>query len=788
MGNKDLENLPKFNSGDKSLQAEQERFLQTQRIARIGYWDWDLINNSFYCSDEMYSILGYTPGEQLPAPHTFLKHVHPDDQKYVQAALERAMVTGKKYQAEYRFHTVHGHEGWIYSRGKVVFENGSPVRIFGTTQDLTERKRLESLLEEERNFIAAVNDTIGYLVVVLDRAGKIIRYNRTCEIVTGLSFEEVKDRYYWDIFCIPEEVELYKAFFSSLAPENFPYEVESYQPARDGSMRILLWTSNVLLDQNGLIKNYIMTGSDITSRKETENALRELGERYRALIHAAPVAVISTDSAARVKSWSAAAEQVLGWSEKEVLDQEIFTLLQDNELMRPYAKKVLKKVIKGRSFTNIELRCSCRDGSPVHLVLSLAPLRNYTGEINGIVMVAADHTARKLAEETLQEERDKALKIHRRSLPEEFPVHGNFHLAAYYKPALELRGDFYNVVREGEQLIIYLTDVAGKGLDGVMLSVFIRETVESYAHSCGDDGSALSPTAALRHLLEQYRRENNFVSEDLSIFLAVLDLRTGELRYTSSGFCTAPLLATADRPAVELELTGNNCLYQYGANSCLVSSNLVAETPSFSGEGYVRLAPDSTLLFSTDGLMAQNCAGGSCKERVENVLNNCRHLPPELISRAVKDDCCEDLNEEDDIAFIVIQAFAQEQAMTLEVESDFTVIEETVDKVLAFISAHVVADTDLLDFHELLVNAIEHGNKRDGAKKVSIEVIVNTYYYKIIISDQGDGFNWRARLSKELDLEDYYERGRGIIMTKMMSDYLGYNERGNRVTLINYLQ
>ena len=97
-------------------------------------------------------------------------------------------------------------------------------------------------------------------------------------------------------------------------------------------------------------------------------------------------------------------------------------------------------------------------------------------------------------------------------------------------------------------------------------------------------------------------------------------------------------------------------------------------------------------------------------------------------------------------------------------------------------------EPNLLHFHELLVNAMEHGNKRDGGKAVSIEVAVTDQYYRAIITDQGEGFNWRDKINKELDLEGDSDRGRGIIMTRMMTDYLGYNERGNRVVMINLLK
>ena len=60
-------------------------------------------------------------------------------------------------------------------------------------------------------------------------------------------------------------------------------------------------------------------------------------------------------------------------------------------------------------------------------------------------------------------------------------------------------------------------------------------------------------------------------------------------------------------------------------------------------------------------------------------------------------------------------------------------------------------------------------------------------YVKMIIQDQGDGFNWQKELEKRLDPESLDERGRGIFLARMSCDYLSYNRRGNKATIIRML-
>ncbi len=121
--------------------------------------------------------------------------------------------------------------------------------------------------------------------------------------------------------------------------------------------------------------------------------------------------------------------------------------------------------------------------------------------------------------------------------------------------------------------------------------------------------------------------------------------------------------------------------------------------------------------------------------------------------------------------------------MGFTVGSDFRYISAA-----ALLRSHFELQTDLLHFHELLANAIEHVNKQDRGKSVSVDVAVTGRYYKIRIIDQGEGFNWREKINRELDMSGDSDRGRGIIMTRKMTDYLGYNERGNRATMINLIK
>ncbi len=149
------------------------------------------------------------------------------------------------------------------------------IRVLASVVDITERKRAEQLLQKERDFIDAVLETAGALVVVLDRNGRIQRFNRACEQTTGYSSEEVMGRYVWDLFVIPDEVDGVKAVFERLRGGEPRNDYENYWKGKDGSLRRISWSNTVLTDSNGMVEYVVAAGLDITDLTQIQEQLRK---------------------------------------------------------------------------------------------------------------------------------------------------------------------------------------------------------------------------------------------------------------------------------------------------------------------------------------------------------------------------------------------------------------------------------------------------------------------------------------------------------------------------------
>ncbi|MGE3558638.1 MAG: PAS domain S-box protein [Nitrospira sp.] len=142
-------------------------------------------------------------------------------------------------------------------------------------RDITERRRVTEELQRQHEFIEAVLETAGALVVVLDHQGRILRFNRACEQATGYSSEEVMDKTVWDFLLLPEEIEPVKAVFNRLRDGESHNEHENVWISKDGRHRRITWSNGVIINQQGVVDYIVATGIDVTLLKQIQDQLRK---------------------------------------------------------------------------------------------------------------------------------------------------------------------------------------------------------------------------------------------------------------------------------------------------------------------------------------------------------------------------------------------------------------------------------------------------------------------------------------------------------------------------------
>jgi diguanylate cyclase (GGDEF)-like protein/PAS domain S-box-containing protein len=270
-------------------QAELEQFRILYEHLSCIYFTLDSTGVIFAVNQLGASRLGYSNQALIQKP--IFSIVHPQDQASLQAEfidlLQQTVHTDTPQQMacwEFRACCKDGSIIWLKAIARPVQKSNTNTVILFICEEITQQKQAEEALDKERHLLTAIIDTVETLVVVLDRQGRIIRFNRACEQITNYSFEEVKNKTFWDLFLIPEEVELVKANFKQLQAGNFPSKNENYWVTKDGSHRLIAWSNTALLDADGSVEYIIGTGIDITERKHTQEQLRQYRHRLEHLV------------------------------------------------------------------------------------------------------------------------------------------------------------------------------------------------------------------------------------------------------------------------------------------------------------------------------------------------------------------------------------------------------------------------------------------------------------------------------------------------------------------------
>src|SRR5262249_47163801 len=131
----------------RTVRDSERKLEEAQHLAHVGYWEHDPETDRLTWSDETYRIFGLQPQAQLLSLAQLPALIHPEDQQSMVQAVAEALRGGRRYDVEYRVVRPTGEVRIVHSQGDVLRdESGRPHRMFGTVQDITERKRAEQRL------------------------------------------------------------------------------------------------------------------------------------------------------------------------------------------------------------------------------------------------------------------------------------------------------------------------------------------------------------------------------------------------------------------------------------------------------------------------------------------------------------------------------------------------------------------------------------------------------------------------------------------------------------------
>ncbi|MDD3815480.1 MAG: EAL domain-containing protein [Desulfocapsaceae bacterium] len=251
------------------LRCSEANLIKAQEIARLGYWEWLLVDNLLSWSDGVYKIFEMDR-EQAPASYeTFIEHIHPDDRQRVQDAVQHSLSTREPYKIYHRIINNYGIQREVCEEGKVECDAGGvPVRMFGTVQDVT----LHRQSEKQLTLAARVFESSIEGITITDADGVILSVNKAFTHITGYSPEEAIGNRPSILKSDRHDQAFYQAMWSTLR-ETGRWEGEIWNRRKNGEVYPEHMTITAILDEYGRLTHHVAVFHDLSEIRSYEDQI-----------------------------------------------------------------------------------------------------------------------------------------------------------------------------------------------------------------------------------------------------------------------------------------------------------------------------------------------------------------------------------------------------------------------------------------------------------------------------------------------------------------------------------
>jgi PAS domain S-box-containing protein len=375
-----------------------------QRIAKVGSWMWDLVNDRQWWSDELYRMLQIDPRSTERPYERFFALVHPHDRERMRAGAARAEAGGPPEPVDVRVLLPDGRERVIHVEGETTLdERGQVVSMQGTLQDVTERKATQTALYlTEMRYREA------------QRIAKIGNWEWNLATNTSWWSEELYR-------ILEEDPQRYPATFENFIAKIHPDDrqvliegrwagpltaapndpVESRVVLADGRQKVIEQLVETRVDEYGQPAAVVGTVHYITERRALEDRLRESEVRYASTVELAAVGIAHVDEEGRFAWSNQKLRDMLGYSSEELSELTVRQVSHPEDMGITDADR--KRLHAGEIDTlTAEKRYLRKDGATLWVRITCAVRRAAYGALLYDVSIVEDVTARRNAEERVR--------------------------------------------------------------------------------------------------------------------------------------------------------------------------------------------------------------------------------------------------------------------------------------------------------------------------------------------------------------------------------------------------
>ncbi|MCC6489655.1 MAG: PAS domain S-box protein [Candidatus Hydrogenedentes bacterium] len=363
----------------------------SQRLARIGGWEWNVSEQTMKWTDEAYRIHDLEPGDIAEGSDEHiaksLQCYDEQDRPAVLAAFRECVEQGRPYDMDVPFTTFKGRRLWIRTSGHAVMQEGKVQRVVGVIMDITDRKRVEDALWQSREILRAVLDNIPARVFWKDKHLNYLGCNLAFARDAG--FEAPEQLIGKNDFGLSwrEQAERYRSDDRAVLQEGIPrLLVEEPQTTPSGGTIHLLTSKVPLRNAQGAVIGVLGTYMDITERKraEEERTLLATGLEQTA------EAVIITTVAGDITYVNPAFERITGYQRHEAIGQSP-RILKSGERDETFYRELWQCITSGNTWSG-RMRNRRKNGTLYDAELTISPVMDATRTVVSFVAIQRDIT------------------------------------------------------------------------------------------------------------------------------------------------------------------------------------------------------------------------------------------------------------------------------------------------------------------------------------------------------------------------------------------------------------
>ena len=331
---------------EMDFNIENKKLLRAQRVAKIGIWENDLSTNDLLWSEEMYRIMGFEPNTHVNLVDV-TKLFPPKEFKRFQQAVDAAINKNSPYSIDYKINKQDGTLIYIHDEGEIIRNHeGKPVSMFGTTQDITERKLAEKSLKESESKFRNLVETTPDIIWEIDTHGIFTYISPQSNSILGWSPQQVIGK---SIFSMirPEHIQKIRKSFQTHIEETKKFNVlEVPAKHRNGRNIVIEIHSAKVTDDDGKTKGFQGIARDITEKTIATNKLKTSIKEKDILLQ---------EIHHRVKNNMQIISSLLNLQIKYVKDDEAIDVLKESQNRVKSMAMIHEKLYQSNDFTRINL-------------------------------------------------------------------------------------------------------------------------------------------------------------------------------------------------------------------------------------------------------------------------------------------------------------------------------------------------------------------------------------------------------------------------------------------------